>query len=97
MVGMTGPQRAAYARGYLAWPKGDPVFAIDGNYGHRAPWAGSYEGCQNIAEGAYNEAVMGFPAVLECIDAVTRIEKRRARVDTDPDARYTGEEPPENE
>lgn len=74
---MTGPQRAAYARGYLAWPKGDPVFAINGNYGHRAPWAGSYEGCQNIAEGAYNEAVMGFPAVSECIDTVTRIEDRR--------------------
>lgn len=74
---MTGPQRAAYARGYLAWPKGDPVFAIDGNYGHKAPWAGSYDACQNIAEGAYNEATMGFPAVDECIDTVTRIQDRR--------------------
>ena len=74
---MTPPQRAAYACGFLAWPKGDPVFAINGNYGHRAPWAGSREGCQNIAEQAYNEAVLGFPAVSECLDTVTRIEDRR--------------------
>lgn len=70
---MTVPERGAYVRGYLAWPKGDPVFA-----GGR-PWAGEREGCRNIAQGAYDIAMLGFPPVDECAATIARIEAARKR------------------
>lgn len=74
---MTGPQRAAYVRGFLAWPKGDPVFARGFPWGVDGRQPAGWENRQNIAEDAYAHASMGFPAVSECLDTVTRIEDRR--------------------
>lgn len=61
---MSPAQRAAYARGYLAYPRGPEPGPSDDDR-------------PNVAIDGWIHSLIGFPPVEECMETVNRIEEQR--------------------